>query len=69
VKSRWTVLGPGRDVNTPVVPCDDEAVERGARALAAADDRAWGGTGGYESDPAGYREFAEVVLRAAGEMS
>jgi hypothetical protein len=44
---------------TPVVPCDDVAVERAARGLA----RAFGEEVGF----ADWRRVAETALRAAGE--
>jgi hypothetical protein len=51
---------------TPVVPCDDAAVERAALALHLARglSRASFGSENY----CGCREHAEAVLRAAGEV-
>jgi hypothetical protein len=53
---------PGEDP-TPVVPCDDAAVERGARALCEAD----GGDPDTCRCMSMHRRDAEAVLRAAGE--
>jgi hypothetical protein len=50
---------------TPVVPCDDAAVERGAEALIKI-ARRWG-LGDWQ--PSGALELAAEVLRAAGEVS
>lgn len=64
VGSRATVDGPERAEKVPVVPCDDEAIERAARGASAA----------ATADPfvgeipfMAARRIAEAALRAAGE--
>ena len=51
---------------TPVVPCDDAAIERAARALAERQGSSWS----YGNNPAiaeEYREDIRASFRAAGE--
>lgn len=75
MEGRWTIrdapnarggrsahlLGPEVPAWTPVVPCDDAAIERAASEMAS-----WSGP--VPSGVDGFRPFAERVLRAAAEV-
>jgi hypothetical protein len=66
MKGRWTVtVDPFRRTEVPVVPCDDAAIERVAKALTDIAEDYWDEMDDYEREP--YRARARKVLRAAGE--
>lgn len=80
MKGRWTIYyiaGAGAVVDgpsveprerVPVVPCNDAAIERAARALCDEGIRALDGTySTWERHADGFLAMAERALRAAGE--
>jgi hypothetical protein len=60
--------GPVAEVTTPVVPCDDAAVQRATKALyELGQGRDWPGVlDGIVVSHVGLKNVAEAVLRAAG---